>query len=241
MSNVGIIFGREFRSYFDSAIAYIFLVFFLALNSFWFMRGFFIQGAADMRGFFALLPMFNLFFLPAVSMRLWAEDKRSGTMELLMTLPMRSWQIVTGKYLASVVFYGVALLGTMVIPLMIELIGNPDGGAIVAGYLGSFLLGALYLAIGIFISGLFRDQIAAFIISLVTCLLLLVIGNPDVAGWLDGVIGGLGSFLKDYVGFSEHYEGIQRGVIDVRNVLYFLTMSGAFLVLNTAALEGRRY
>lgn len=241
MGNLGIIFRREFRSYFDSPVAYIFLILFLAVNSGWYMMTFFLGQAADMRGFFGTLPLFNLFFLPAVTMRLWAEDNRIGTIELLMTLPMRPWQIVGGKYLASLAFYALGLVGTLPIPIMLEMLGNPDMGAVVAGYVGSFLLGAFYLAVGIFASGLFRDQIAAFLVAFVLCFFFFLVGEPTVAATVDGWVSGVGGFLQDYVGLTSHFTDVQRGVIDGRNVVYFVTMSLLFLALNTMSLEGRRY
>ena len=241
MANVGIIFRREFRAYFDSSIAYIFMIVFLLLTAGIFMSGFFLQGAADMRGFFVNLPLFNLFFLPAVTMRLWAEDKRIGTMELLMTLPMKAHEIVLGKYLAALAFYAIALAGTLTIPVMIAFVGNPDVGAMVGGYLGSLLMGAFYLAVGIFVSGLFKDQIAAFVVALMLCLFFFFAGQPIVVATTDGWINGLGSFLESYVGITTHFEDIQRGVVDLRNVFYFVTMTALFLVLNTLSLEGRKY
>lgn len=241
MRNVGIIFGREFRAYFDSSIAYIFMIVFLLLTAGLFMTTFFLAGTADMRGFFGNLPLFNLFFLPAVTMRLWAEEKRIGTMELLMTLPMKPWEIVMGKYLAALAFYAIALAGTLTIPLTLAMVGDPDMGAIFAGYLGSLLLGAFYLAVGIFVSGLFKDQIAAFVVGLMFCLFFFFAGTQIVVATTDGWIPGLGSFLENYVGISSHFEGIQRGVVDTHNLLYFLSMSVLFLVLNTLSLEGRRY
>jgi len=241
MANIGIIFRREFRAYFDSSIAYIFMIVFLLFTAGIFMSGFFLQGAADMRSFFGNLPLFNLFFLPAVTMRLWAEDKRIGTMELLMTFPMKAHEIVAGKYLAALAFYAISLAGTITLPIMIAAIGNPDLGAIAGGYIGSLLLGAFYLAVGIFVSGLFKDQIAAFVVALMICLFFFFAGMPIVVATTDGWVNGLGSFLENFVGITAHFEDIQRGVLDMRNVLYFLTMTGLFLVLNTLSLEGRKY
>lgn len=241
MANIGIIFRREFRAYFDSSIAYIFMIVFLLLTCGIYMSGFFLQGAADMRGFFGNLPLFLLFFLPAVTMRLWAEDKRIGTMELLMTLPMKPQEIVVGKYLAALSFYAIALAGTLVLPIMIAAVGNPDLGAIVGGYIGSVLVGAMYLAVGIFVSGLFKDQIAAFVVALMLCLFFFFAGQPIVVAVVDGWIGGIGTFLENYVGITKHFEDIQRGVVDLRNVIYFLSMTTLFLVLNTLSLEGRKY
>lgn len=240
MRNVRIIFQREFRSYFDSPVAYIFLIVYLALTVGWYMMTFFLAGAADMRGFFGNLPLFNLFFLPAITMRLWAEERRIGTLELLMTLPMRSREVVIGKYLAALAFYAIALLGTITIPIMLAMLGDPDMGAVFAGYLGSLLMGAFYLAVGIFVSGLFRDQIAAFVVSLVLCFFFFIVGSEMVAATIDGWISGLGGFLKDFVGISVHYEGIQRGILDMRSAFYFVSMSGLFLILNAMFLEGRR-
>jgi ABC-type transport system involved in multi-copper enzyme maturation permease subunit len=241
MRNIGIIFRREFRSYFDSPIAYIFLIVYLLLNNGLYMSGFFLAGIADMRGFFGNLPLFNAFFLPAVAMRLWAEDKKSGTMELLMTLPMRSREVVMGKYLAALAFYGITLLGTVTLPITLQLLGNPDVGAVFAGYLGAVLLGAFFLAIGIFVSGLFKDQIAAFLVGSLLCLFFFLVGQDWVAAPIDGWISGLGSFLQTHVGMWTHFEAIQRGVIDAKNLLYFIVLTGLFLVLNTLSLEGRRY
>ena len=205
------------------------------------MTSFFLAGVADMRGFFGNLPLFNLFFLPAVTMRLWAEDKRIGTMELLMTLPMKAHEIVLGKYFAALAFYAITLAGTITIPVMLAAVGDPDMGAIVSGYVGSLLLGAFYLAAGIFVSGLFKDQIAAFVVSLMLGLFFFFAGTQMVTATVDGWIGGLGSFLERFVGVTTHFADIQRGVLDLHNVIYFLSMSALFLVLNTLSLEGRRY
>ena len=151
------IFRREFASYFNSPIAYIFIIAFLVLNSGLFMTGFFLNGAADLRSFFGNLPFFLIFFIPAVGMRLWAEDKRTGTFELLMTLPIRAREVMMGKYLAALAFYLVSLAGTLPLPIMISVLGNPDMGAIWSGYIGAALLGGLYLAVGTFTSGLMRS------------------------------------------------------------------------------------
>jgi ABC-2 type transport system permease protein len=238
--NIRIIFNREFRSYFDSPIAYIFLIVYLALTVGWYMMTFFLAGAADMRAFFGNLPLFNLFFLPAITMRLWAEERRIGTLELLMTLPMKSRDLVIGKYLAALAFYAIALVGTITLPIMLSMLGNPDLGAVVAGYVGSLLMGAFYLAVGIFISGLFRDQIAAFVVSLVLCFFFFIVGSDMVAATIDGWFSGLGSFLKDFVGISVHYDDIQRGILDTHSMFYFVSMSILFLILNALFMEGRR-
>lgn len=241
MRDIGVIFKREFSSYFNSPIAYVFIIVFLLLTGGFYVNGFFLAGVADMRDFFGSLPLFLIFFIPAITMRLWAEDQRLGTFELLMTLPMKRWHIVLGKYLAGLAFYCVALAATLTIPISLIWLGDPDLGAIFCGYLGAVLLGGLYLAIGIFISGLFRDQIAAFILTLLVCFFFFLIGQPFFAALLDGWVPGAGTFLQEGFGVIRHFDGIQRGVIAVDNIVFFLTFSAVFLLLNAFALEGRKY
>ena len=241
MRNVGVIFRREMAAYFNSPIAYIFIIVFLVLNAGLYMTSFFLQGQADMRQLFSSLPLFLIFFIPALTMRLWAEDRRSGTFELLMTLPMRTGEVMAGKYLAALAFYLIALAGTLPIPIILAVLGDPDGGAIFAGYLGGVLLGGLYLALGIFVSGLVRDQITAFILGMIACLFLFFAGVDPVAAKLDGWVDGLGSFLQGSFGLFPHYEALQRGVIRLGDVVYFLSFSAALLMLNAAWLEGRKH
>ena len=235
------IFRREFASYFNSPIAYIFIIAFLVLNSGLFMTGFFLNGAADLRSFFGNLPFFLIFFIPAVSMRLWAEDKRTGTFELLMTLPIRAREVMMGKYLAALAFYLIALAGTLALPIMVSALGNPDMGAIWSGYIGAALLGGLYLAVGSFTSGLMRDQISAVILGIMACFLIFIVGVPGVAATVDGWFPGLGSFFQHYLGLSGHYEMMLRGVIPLGDLAYFLGLTAVFLSLNTLWLKGRKY
>jgi len=241
MNGTVTIFRREFAAYFNSPIAYIFIIAFLVLNGGLFMTSFFLQAAADLRGFFGNLPFFLIFFIPAVSMRLWAEDKRLGTFELLMTLPMRASEVMLGKYLAALAFYLVALAGTLPLPIMVDILGNPDVGAMWSGYLGAALLGALYLAIGTFTSGLMRDQISAVILGIMACFMIFIVGVPGVAATIDGWLPGVGSFLQQYVGLSGHYDMMLRGVVSLTDMTYFVGMTLVFLVLNTLWLEGRKY
>lgn len=241
MSNVTTVMRREFAAYFNSPIAYIFIIVFLALTCGLFMTSFFLQGLAEMRGYFGILPLFLSIFIPAVTMRLWAEDRRSGTFELLMTLPMGASRVMLGKYLAALAFYVVALLGTLPIPITLALLGSPDGGAIAGGYIGALLLGALYMSVGIFVSGLLRDQITAFILGVLACFFLFLVGDPGIAATIDGWLPGVGTFLQGSLGMLPHYEALLRGVIDLGNLAYFLTLTGVFLALNTLWLEGRKY
>ncbi len=241
MRNVGVVFGREFASYFNSPIAYIFIIVFLLFNCGLYMLGFFLGGQADMRAFFGSLPLMLCIFIPAVSMRLWAEDHRRGTFELLMTLPMKASEVMLGKYLAALAFFLVALAATFPIPIMLNALANPDNGTIVAGYLGSLLLGALYLSVGIFTSGLMRDQISAFILGVMACLAMFFLGNAAVASVFDGWLPGFGSMLQRFLGLMSHFEPMLRGVISLGDVVYFLALSSLFLALNSLWLEGRKY
>ncbi len=235
------IFKREFAAYFNSPIAYIFMIAFLILNGGLFMTQFFLQEAADLRAFFGPMPLFLIFFIPAVSMRLWAEDKRTGTFELLMTLPMGAGSVMLGKYFAALAFFLVTLLATLPLPIMVSILGNPDTGTMLSGYIGSAFLGALYLAIGTFASGLTRDQISAVILGIMACFALFLVGTPSVAATLDGWLPGLGSFVQQYIGLADHFGSMQRGIIAMGDLVYFVSLTGIFLALNALWLEGRKY
>ena len=237
MKNVTTIFKREFAAYFNVPIAYIFIIVFLAVNSGLFMTSFFLAGAADMRGFFALLPITLIVFIPAVTMRLWSEDSKGGTIALLHSFPMTSWELALGKFFASLLFYLIALAGTLAIPFMLLILGRPDMGPVLGGYFGAAFLGAFYLAIGIFISGLFKDQIIAFILGMVVCFVFYMVGTDYIAIVLDGWIGGLGSILMGAFGTASHFSSIERGVIDIRDIVYFLSYIALFLWLNAVTVE----
>lgn len=242
MKDIGIIFRREFRAYFYSPIAYVFSVIFIILNSGIYMFHFFFFGNADMRAFFSQLPLtLGLIFIPAISMRLWSEEHKLGTVELLLTLPMKTEHIVLGKFLASFVFYLVALAGTLVIPILLVILGKPDFGPIIGGYFGAILLGAFFLAVGIFISGFFSDQIVSLIITSLACGFLALIGWQYVPMVIDGWIKGLGEFMYQYVGVTRHFNDIERGVIDIKSIIYFLSFTALFLYLNAKSLERRKY
>jgi ABC-type transport system involved in multi-copper enzyme maturation permease subunit len=241
MRNVMTIFRREFAAYFNSPIAYIYLIVFLLWNAGLYMLSFFLSGIADMRSFFSNLPLLLCIFIPAISMRLWAEDIRRGTFEMLMTLPMRASEVMCGKYLAALAFYAISLACTAPIPIMLNVLGNPDNGAIVSQYLGGLCLGGLYLAVGIFTSGLMRDQISAFILGVMACLAMFFLGHTGVASIFDGWISGLGGLMQRYLGLMSHYEPMLRGVIALGDLAYFAALSALFLALNTLWLEGRKY
>ena len=233
------IFIRELFSYFNSPIAYIFIIVFVVLINAMFMTQFFLVGTADMRYFFHLLPILLCVFIPAVTMRQWAEEKRGNTFELLLTFPMTTTRLVLGKFTAGLIFYLLALAGTLLVPVMLFMVGKPDIGPIIGGYLGAFFVGAFFLSVGIFVSGLCKDQIVSFIIAMIACFFFYLSGLDFMAGLIDGWLPGVGSFLKVNFGMTRHFEGFQRGVIDNRDILYFAVMTTVFLALNVFSIEDR--
>jgi len=202
-------------------------------------RSFFLRGNADMRYFFSLIPMLLCVFIPAITMRLWAEEKRGNTFELLLTFPMETYKLVLGKFSASLVFYTLTLAGTLFIPIMLLAIGKPDMGTIIGGYLGAFFAGMFFLSVGIFISGLCKDQIVSFIVAMMACFFFYFSGLDFMASIVDGWLPGVGSFIKMNFGMTRHFESFQKGVIDIRDILYFIVMTSVFLVLNIFSIEDR--
>ena len=237
MQNITAILKKEFRSYFNSPIAYIFITFFLGISAWLFFQNFFIVNQAEMRSFFVLMPWIFLFFIPAVTMKLWSEEKKIGTIEILMTLPIRDYEVVVGKFLASFALLAVTVLLTLVIPFSVMSLGNPDVGTLIAGYIGLLLMGGAYIAIGFFASTLTENQIIAFIIGIVVCLVLLLIGEDFVLfktpNWLFPIFS--------YLGLGAHYSSILRGVLDSRDIVYYLSLIGFFLYLSTLAVESRKW
>lgn len=239
MKNVLTIFRRDLGAFFTSPIGYIFMIVFLLISVGLYITSFFTFPVADMRAYFNNLPILLCVFLPAVTMRIWAEERKENTWEMLLTFPMKAWELVIGKFLSVLAFFVLTLLATLTVPLMLAVLGNPDGGAIFGGYLGTFLLGAFFLAVGIFISGLCRDQIVAFVVTLLACFLIFLIGTQFIASYIDGVFPGLGSRLAMFVGMLDHYTAFVRGVVEVADVVYFLAWTAIFLFLNMLFLELR--
>ncbi len=242
MRNVGIIMRREIASYFATPLAYIFILIFLMLSSaFTFYLGsFFERGQADLQSFFYWHPWLYLFLIPAVSMRLWAEERKSGSIELLMTQPVTLWEAVLGKYFAAWLFAGLALALTFPMWITVNYLGNPDNGAILAAYIGSLLLAGGYLAIGSCMSALTNNQVIAFILGVVVCFAVLLAGFPIV---LDAFRGWLPTWLVEALAsmsFLTHFESIKKGVIDIRDLLYFAMLGGFFLLATSIALEVRK-
>lgn len=239
MSQVGIVFRRELASYFATPVAYVFIVIFLILaGAFTFyLGGFYEGGQANLSAFFSFHPWLYLFLIPAISMRLWAEERKSGSIELLLTLPITMLQAVLGKFLAAWAFAGIALALTFPIWITVNYLGDPDNGAILAGYVGSLLMAGAFLAIGSCISALTRNQVIAFILTVVVCFLLLLAGFPLV---LDFVGALLPQFLVDAIAslsFLTHFSSISKGVIDLRDLLYFGLMIGFWLYANAVVID----
>ena len=233
------IMRRELRSYFLTPVAYVFIVIFLILTStFTFYLGnFYERGQADLASFFNFHPWLYLFLVPALSMRLWAEERRSGSIELLMTLPVELWQAVVGKFLAAWAFTGLALVLTFPIWITVNYLGNPDNGVVVAAYIGSLLMAGGFLAVGSCISATTKNQVIAFILAVVACFLLLLAGFPLV---LDVFSAWAPQALVDAVAslsFLTHFASISKRVIDLRDLVYFALLIGVMLYANTIVLQ----
>src|SRR5690606_3877198 len=239
MQQMTSIFRRELAAYFLTPIAYVFIIIFLVLSGvFTFYLGdFFERGQADLAPFFDFHPWLYLFLVPALSMRLWAEERKSGTIELLLTLPVTTTAVVIAKFLAAWAFLVVALALTFPVWITVNVLGDPDNGVIVAGYLGSALMAGAYLAIGACFSALTRNQVIAFILSLVVCLLLNLSGFPLVldlvSGWLpEAVVSTIAS-----MSFLTHFQAIGQGVIDLRDIVFFVSILAFFLYANVLLVE----
>lgn len=242
LRGVRLVAAREIGAALDSGIATIATVAFTLLANSIFMNEFFLTGNLDMGGFFDLLPLLLAFFLPALSMRLWAEERKSRTVELLFTLPIRPLQAVLGKYLAALAVYGLFLACTLPIPIMLEVLGDPDRGAVLSGYLGLVAFGALFLAIGGLCSALARDQIVAFVVSTLVGFLLVLTGEERVAGVLDGLFPALdlGSFLREHLSVLPPFGEFVRGIVRLSAVTYFVLLSALALWATSLVLERDR-
>ncbi|HVT25402.1 MAG TPA: ABC transporter permease [Rhizomicrobium sp.] len=239
MSQIWPIFKREFAAYFATPLAYVFIVIFLfAMGAFTFYIGhFYANGIADLTVFFGYHPWLYLFLVPAIAMRLWAEERRTGTMELLLTLPISIRAAVVGKFLAAWAFTGVALALTFPIWITVNYLGNPDNGVIFASYIGSFLMAGGYLAIGACISAATSNQVIAFVVSVVVCFLFTVSGAPIVIDFFQAwaplvLVNAVSSFS-----FLTHFASIAAGVIDLRDIVYFLSLIALFLTANVVIID----
>jgi len=233
------VFKREFAAYFATPIAFVFLVIFLfSMGVFTFYVGhFYDSGVADLSLFFNYHPWLYLFLIPALAMRLWAEEKRSGSIELLLTLPVPVWATVLGKFLAAWVFAGLALALTFPIWITVNYLGHPDNGVILASYVGSFLMAGAYLSIGAAISAATNNQVIAFVVSVVVCFLFTVAGAPVVIDAFQGwapvpLVDAVSSFS-----FLTHFAAITAGVIDLRDMVFFTSLIALFLSVNVLIVD----
>lgn len=244
MKTAAIVFRRELGAFFDSPIAYIVAIGFLLLNSALWAMDLWAVNEASLRGFFDWVSWSSCFIIPAITMRSWADERRGATFELLLTLPTAPAWIVVGKFLAALAFYAFCLVASLVLPASLAMLSveglSPDWGAIVAGYLGSLATGALLIALGMFLSGLCRDQIEAYIVTLVSVLVLRFLGFAPIASQVDTVIAGAGTFLLEFVSFSTPLSRFIRGIVALGDVLFFLIWVVGFLLLNAVFVEESR-
>jgi ABC-2 type transport system permease protein len=241
-SIVGTITRRELAAYFQSPVAYVFLVIFLLLAGVFTFTfgGFFERGEASLAAFFNWMPWLFLFLVPAVGMRLWSEERRLGTMELLLTMPVASWQAILGKFVASWLFLAIALALTFPMIVTVNWLGDPDNGVIASGYVGALLLAGAYLAISSMTSAMTRNQVIAFIVAVVLCLVLILVGFSPVTDMLSRWASP--RVVESVARFSvlTHYDGFQRGVIDTRDLAYFLSIMAFSLFATGVVIRGHR-
>jgi ABC-2 type transport system permease protein len=234
MQNILSIFRREFRSYFDSPVAYIVTIIFLLISGYFFTTNIFLMNQASLRTIFGIVPIMYLLFIPAISMRLLAEEKKSGTIELLFTYPVRDTEIVIAKYLAALGLIAVLLIFTFFYPLTMSTLGNLDAGQVLSGYIGLLLTGAAYLAVCVFASSITENQIVAFIVALAISFFFFIIDKI-----LFFVPASLANILQ-YLAIEYHFQNVARGVIDSRDLIYFFSMIFVGLLLASHALSRRK-
>ena len=246
LANIKTITKRELGAYFASPLAYVFIVIFLLLCGFFtFMVGtrmgtFFEHGQASLDTFFIWQPWFYLFLVPAVGMRLWAEERRVGTLELLLTMPITTWQAIVGKFVASWLFLALVLALTFPAVITVNYLGHPDNGVIFCGYVGSWLMAGAYLAISCITSAITRSQVISFIVSLVLCLCLLLPGIGPVIQFLSGYFHPAVVSAIAACSFMTHFGNFQKGILDSRDVIYFLSLIGFSLFATSVILRGLR-
>ena len=242
MKNIWTITKRELGGYFASPVAYVFIVIFLLMNGFFtfMLGGFFERGEATLDSFFMWHPWLYLFLVPAAGMRLWSEERRLGTLELLFTMPITPWQAIVGKFIASWIFLILALALTFPVAITVAYLGDADGGAIFSGYLGSALLAGGYLAVTCLTSAFTRNQVISFILSVVICFFLILAGWEPVTNLLANME--MNWLLNLVASFSvmPHFSGFEKGVLDSRDFVYFLSLMGFFLFVTGVILRNLR-
>jgi len=242
MSPMTAVMRRELRSYFVTPVAYVFLIIFLVLAGIltFYAGDFYERGQADLQPFFVMHPWLYLILVPAVSMRVWAEEAKGGTLELLMTLPVSLTQAMLGKFLAAWLFIGLALVLTFPIWITVNYLGSPDNGIIVAGYLGSWLMAGAFLAIGVCLSALTSSQVVAFILTALVCVLLILAGQAQVLDFFQGALPRKLVNGVAHLSMLRHYEAIARGVLDLRDLMYFVLSIVAWLTAGVLVLDLKR-
>lgn len=237
LSNIWYVFKREMGAYFNSVVAYIVVILFLLITGAIFWSNYFEQQMTmlSLRSFFTQAPLFLAFFAPAITMGLFAEEKRLGTLELLMTMPLRDFEIVAGKFLAALGLLAVVFLMTLPYPISLSMLGDLDWGAVASGYIGLLLLGGAYAAIGLMASSWTQDQVVSILVAFSICFFLYLIdqlvGNPS----------GTMARMVEYISTNSHFNNIARGVVDIRDVFYYLSVMGVALVVTQVSVSARRW
>lgn len=237
MNKIIVLTKKELNSYFNSPLGYIVASVFLVASGWVFMQSFFVYGEGSMRSFFSLMPIILIFILPAITMSLWAEERKSGTAEVLLTLPIESIQVVLAKFLSSFIFLAILLLLSFSIPLMLINLSDPDRGIIFAGYLGTLFLGSAYIAIGLWISSITKNQIIAFLLAVVVIFVFYIVGSSLI---LDTVPSSI-AFIGKNLGFSSHFDSVLRGVLSLKDLVYYISVVAFFLFLNAKAVSERNW
>lgn len=242
MNAVQAIFKREFMNYFATPVAYVFIVIFLMLTGVFtfYLGGFFERGQADLLPFFNYHPWLYLFLIPALSMRLWAEERKSGTIELLMTLPVTTTDAVVGKFLAAWLFTGFALVMTFPIWITVNYLGDPDNLVIFASYIGSFLMAGGFLAIGSCVSAITHNQVIAFVIAVVLCFIFILAGFPLVLDFFEAWAPQMLIDAVSSMSFLTHFSAITKGVIDLRDMIFFVSFIACWLFANVIVVDMKK-
>ena len=235
------VFRREVAAQLDSPMSYIFAIVFVLVSTalYLFLPPFFTFPRADLTGFFGWIVPVLCVFVPAATMRVWAEERKENTIEMLLTFPMSPVALVLGKFLAAYAFFAATLAATWALPVMLAWLGDPDSGPILSGYLAALLLGAFFTALGTFVSSFTRDQVTSFVLSFLACGVVSLVGWDEFSSIMAGSLGWLGSALTTILGMTNHYLPLTRGIVAVADILYFLLWTGLLLFLTGVRLEGR--
>jgi len=237
ISNITPIFRREFSSCLNSPIAYLFAAVFLVATNWLFFQSFFLTDQAVMRQWFGLLPLVFLLLVPAITMRSWAEEKKSNTVEFVLTLPIRDFEVVLAKFLSSLAFLALVLAFSVTLPATIGHLGDIDAGVVITGYLGALLLGSTYISLGLLASSFTRNQIVAFLVSLSVMFGLFIMGSNQVLGFVSGPTAAVLQFLST----ASHFDTLSRGIVDTRDVIYYLSFTALAVYLTVQVIGSRNW